>query len=319
MSGENKKHTSFLVEDDGQSDDFDKMENTGLLIKEDSVGLLNFESIARYRCRQINITKVLDDTTFSSDIKTQYLLSATKTASKCFHVQLEDYIYNIDPKAMEIVFEVVKPVEFIRNNIKFLQNEKAEVTDVLNIKELNQNWENFKQDKLPKSEFFKKLKEQSAEAAEDFIKTGNNEFSKVSVLNEILNKNLFYHILLKVNLKDRLKDFSFTQFSQLFPHLELTTHVTKTKFSEDANTTVFKLLGTLQRDNLSEDDLRKQYDEIYKPMIKFAFTEFDYIYRITYTSDTKTGILLDATASLSERIKNNFETITQFQIKKVEL
>ena len=65
--------------------------------------------------------------------------------------------------------------------------------------------------------------------------------------------------------------------------------------------------------------MKKQYDEIYKPMLKYSFTDYDYIYRITYTLSKSTGVLLDGKVLLDEKIKNNFECITQFDIKQVEL
>lgn len=280
---------------------------------------LNFEKIARYRCTQINLTKVADNVTFSSEIKTQYLLSTVKNQIKYFHIKLEDYVYALHPKEIEIAFQITEPIEFLRNNLKFTQNENAEIIDILNINQLKQDWQTFKQVKLPKIDFFQKLKEQNPKATEDIIRTGDKEFSNVSVLKNIIDKNLFYHILLKANIGEDLKDFIANQPSQIFPNQNLCINVVKSKVSEDESTTVFRLVGTLQRENISIDSLRKQYNEIYKPLIKFSFTEFDYIYRITYTLDTKTGLLIDANASLSEKVKNNYEYITQFQIKKVEL
>ena len=54
-------------------------------------------------------------------------------------------------------------------------------------------------------------------------------------------------------------------------------------------------------------------------MLKYSYTDYDYVYRITYTLDKKTGILLDGKALLIEKIKNNFENLTQFEVKQIEL
>jgi len=59
-------------------------------------------------------------------------------------------------------------------------------------------------------------------------------------------------------------------------------------------------------------------DEVYKPLLKFSFTEFNFIYNITYTIDSK-GVLTEASALVYEFIKNNFEIITQFKLNKVDL
>ena len=280
---------------------------------------LYFEPIARYRCTQINITKALNDITFSSDIKSQYLLSSAQNEKKYFYIQLEDYIYKIDPRALEVSFELVKPIEFIKNNIKFSQNDNAQIDKILNIRKIEKDWLYFRENKLPKINFYKQLKSQSKKAANDFITTGNIEFSNEKVFKNNLYKNLFYYILLKSNIGDNLKDYLFTQYSQIFPEQQLEVKVKKKKIAATENITKFKLVGELQKDKLSEENLIKQYNEIYQPLLKYAFTEFNYIYRIIYTLDNKTGLLLDAKASLNEKVKNNFETITQFELNQVEL
>lgn len=89
--------------------------------------------------------------------------------------------------------------------------------------------------------------------------------------------------------------------------------------SKDELTTVYRLVGKLNRANLNNKHLLSLYNEYYKPLLKFSYTEFDCIYRIVYTLDNETNMLIDAQLSMSEKIKNNYESITQFTIKTVEL
>lgn len=280
---------------------------------------LEFKNAARYRCTQVNLTKLLNEITFSSTIKTQYLLSTAKKDVKYFHTLLEDYIYEIDPPAMKVVFEAIQPVEFIRNDIKFSQNERGEVEQILNFSQLQRKWNIFRDKDLPNLEFYKRLKEQNEAAIKDMIQTGNKEFSKIENLINNIDKNLFYHVLLRANVGNDLADYTLRQGSQLFPNLELVTDVVKRKVSEDDKKVVYHLVGTLRRDSIDDKKLSAQYDKLYKPVIKYSYSEFDYIYRIVYTLNAETGILLDAQVSLSEKVKNNYETITQFTIEKVEL
>ncbi|GAB2703771.1 hypothetical protein GCM10027037_32070 [Mucilaginibacter koreensis] len=275
--------------------------------------------MARYRCEQININQVAGNTAFSSEIKTQYLLSATNSSNKSYYIKLEDYLYALDPKTMEVAFQIVEPVEFIRNNIKFVQNTAGEITDVLNLEQLRNDWIKFKTDRLPHIDFFKQLQTQNSKTTDDMLNTGDAEFASSESFKSIIDKNLFYHILLKANAGDALPDFTFNQLSQLFPGQYLDVDVEVKKVSENALTKAYVLTGHLNRHNISEEALKKQYDEIYKPLVKYNFTEFDYTYRITYTLDTATGILIDAYATMAEKIKNNYESITEFKIRRVEL
>jgi len=49
------------------------------------------------------------------------------------------------------------------------------------------------------------------------------------------------------------------------------------------------------------------------------FTEFDYIFNVTYSVESRTNTLLGANVLLNEKIKNNIEAITKFKIHQVEL
>jgi len=305
-----KRKNSFLFED-----------SDGSVIKSvrQQAEKLEFSKIARYRCSQITVTQLNGEVTFSAEIGAQYLLSTAKKAANILHVKLEDYIYQTDPKAMEAALTLVEPLEYLKNNIIFTQNRKGEFVEIFNFQRLTREWENFRDNKLSQIEFYQKLKEQSTKAAEDIINTGNMEFSDPVNIKSTLSRNLFYHILLRANVGEELDNYKVSQLSQLFPNQMLYTDVTISKVSEDASTITLQLVGDLNRENISDENLKKQYDELYKPVIKFNFSEFDQIYRIIYTIDLKTGLLIDAKAYLSESIKNNYESVTNFDLRRVEL
>lgn len=130
-----------------------------------------FEKKARYRCSQTNVTKALDSVTFSSDIKTQYLLSVAKHKNLFFHVLLEDYVYEIIPKELEASFELIKPVELLKNDIKFIQQDKkAQTSNILNFSLIEKKWKEFKDETLPNIDFYKKNKTTKSRICRGFYK-----------------------------------------------------------------------------------------------------------------------------------------------------
>lgn len=129
-----------------------------------------------------------------------------------------------------------------------------------------------------------------------------------------ISKGYFGEVLLDFGDKDKV-----SQQSQLFPNINLKINVVKSVVSNDESTTTYRLVGTLDRENLNENEMKNLYEKFYQPIIKFSFTEFDYIYRITYEVDNETGQLLKSTASLKEFVKNNYDVITKFELRKVEL
>lgn len=278
-----------------------------------------YTPLARYRCKQTNVTKALDQTTFVAHISTQYLVAQSPDRKNVFKFQLEDYIPQIHPEGLQASFDLVTPIEYIRNHAQLEISEDGGIHSVLNLLQLNQQWHTFKENQLPKIQFFQQLQSANPVASQDFVQKANKEFSDETTCIRLFDKNLFFHIFLRSLVGIHLKDFQITEFSQLFPHFPLTTKVQKTIVSENSETTTLRLVGVLELSPADYEKVKALYDEIYLPILKFSFSSFDQIYRITYTIDTKTGILLDARATLSERIKNNFETTTQFELQRIEL
>lgn len=110
-----------------------------------------------------------------------------------------------------------------------------------------------------------------------------------------------------------------TQQSQIFPNIKLDIAIVKTRVSNDGTFATYRLVGTLNENCFNVSDLFKLYDEIYKPIIKYSFTTFNMIYRINYTIDTKTGLLMNANASIKEQVKNNYESVSKFNLRRIEL
>ncbi|WP_128330558.1 LysM domain-containing protein [Apibacter sp. HY039] len=275
---------------------------------------------ARYRCRQDNLITIDGTPNFSCELKTQYLFSTLdKEEQKYLNVTLEDYITSIQPQGMQEAFELIKQIELIRNQIIFTQDNTGIISKIHNLGTLENNWKRFLNKEVKNIPFFQELEKRSSDTIKDFIKNGNKEFSSNRELAEVLDKNLFYHILLKANLEDDLKEYTLNQQSQIFPNIKLQTQIVKSIATEDDLTTTYRLVGTLNKENLDEKELLRLYTEMYQPLIKFSYTEFDYIYRITYVIENKTGLLINASASLSEQIKNNYEIITKFELKMIEL
>lgn len=276
-----------------------------------------FIPIARYRCSQQNSTRALSEVRFSAEIKSEYLLSKLEKDKTYYHVGLKDYVYLVHPNEMGSFFDLAREVEFVRNNVQFSQEEKEKIT-IHNISEILTNWEHCKNEIIPKLPFFKVMQEKDPSAAIDFLNKGDEEFLDEEKLVGILNANLFYHILWKM-IANNLNSYNFVQPSQIFPKITLNINVNKTIISEKGNIKTYKLTGKWDKEKLPMEELINIYDEIYKPLLRFSFTEYDFIYNITYTVDTTKGILLEAIALVYEKIKNNFEVISQFKLETTEL
>ncbi|MFV0531769.1 MAG: hypothetical protein ACK5MD_10095 [Flavobacteriales bacterium] len=273
---------------------------------------------ARYRCSQSNLILIDGKSNFSCEIKTQYLFSILEKKETQFKsIELEDYVTAIEPKNMQDAFDMIKRIELLRNNIIFT-NTEDKIEKIHNIGTLQKDWELFSKHKINSLHFFKELQERNPQSIREFISNGDKEFSNEKQLSEVIDKNLFFHVLLK-SLNENLEEYSIVQKSQIFPSIDLKANVTNSKVTEDELATTYRLVGTLEKESIDEKILQNLYSNMYQPLIKFSYTEFDFIYRITYIIENKTGLLKNANVSIKESVKNDYEVITKFELKQVEL
>lgn len=289
------------------------------IIKSGNMESLNFENAIRYRCEQLNISRINNEIiTLSANTIYEFLVKKAKDTS-IFNVGLTDSDFSVEPAVYEPGLQFAQKLDKLKLPITFNISDDGFIKEIFNHNEIEHRWKNFRDNELQNAEIYQQLHAQSPKQAEDIIITGNKEFLDQNNLSNMMDKNLFFHLFTKSFLGNQLKNYQLQQFSQIFPNVELKTDVVKSIVREDENLATYRLVGTLNRENLSDEMLKNMYDSIYKSSLKFNYTAFDFIYRINYTVDKDTGLLQEGKASIAEKIKNNFEVITEYKIKQVEL
>lgn len=290
-----------------------------LINSRDMINSNEFSEKSRYRCEQLNISRLNSEIiTLSASTYSEFLIEKIENA-EVFKLDIIDSFFEVNPIIYKKGFEFSQKLEKLRYPITFSISTAGVVDKIFNKKEIAEKWGKFRDHDLLNDEMYKQLSSQAPDQANDIITTGNKEFLENENISLTLDKNLFYHIFFRAFKGEYLNDFQLKQYSQLFPNIDLVTDVVKSKVKENEDSITYRLVGTLNRNNLSDNVLKDMYDKIYKPTIKYNYTEFDFIYRITYIIDKNNNFLIEAKASIAEKIKNNFEVITEYNIKQVEV
>ncbi|WP_419495114.1 LysM peptidoglycan-binding domain-containing protein [Chryseobacterium bernardetii] len=289
------------------------------LHKTQNIKALNFNHKSRYRCEQLNITRVNNEViTMSANTYIEFLVKKVEY-SNIFDIDVTDFTFNVDPAVFEKGFEFSHKFEKIKSPITVEVSKYGTVNRIYNRDDIEKRWINFRDSELMNDDVFKQLSSQAPAQAKDVIDTGNKEFLQEENFAKMLDKNLFYHIFFRAFQGAGLENYTIHQYSQIFPNINLSTDVVKSLVNEDENLVTYRLVGTLNRENLSEEILTEMYNQIYKPTLKYSYSEFDFVYRITYTIDKKSNFMTEGKASIAEKVKNNFEIITEYKIKQVEV
>lgn len=275
----------------------------------------------RYRCEQVNLIKVNDIPTMHSTIRTEYLTEIDLKQQKA-KVSIQDYTQELSDEGMALALEMVRYIETIKGNVRFKLSGNGKISDISNMTELRSNWENFRDNVLPGLEMFRELKSLNMQAAKDIIYYGDLEFSDSRILINQYEKNLFFHMLFDeymTNTSVNPLGDSIMFISQIFQNITLKLNREPFLAAENEQTATYRKVGVLDKALIDEGELKRQYNQLYLPLVKYNYTSFNYEYILEYTIDKKTNLLLDGNVSIIESIKNNYESICSFQIKQVKL
>ncbi|WP_308006211.1 LysM peptidoglycan-binding domain-containing protein [uncultured Chryseobacterium sp.] len=279
---------------------------------------VKFPRKTRYRCEQFNTTKLEDRITFHCNTKKEYVVEKDAASTKA-KVRLKEYLYKINPENMALAIEAVKELEFDKENVIFELESDNTIKRVQNFSEIKEKWELFKP-RLKSSEFYRQVEKISPKAAEDIIKGGGVEFESEANLRKTYDKSLLYHVLFNDYdaRKKSIQNSTLKFISQIFVDIHIELELQHSIIKEDDYFIEFRTVGTLLRDKIDSSLLEQQYNKFYKPIIEYGFSEYNYDYRIRRMVDKKTGTIVNASALMKEEVKNNYQLVTQFDLKQIE-
>lgn len=280
-----------------------------------------FTPAARYRCNQDNIILIDGQPHFSCETKTQYVLSQNENFPYSLCINIEDYINSIHPKELKDCFDSIREIELLRTGVILSFRKEKQQWEIENIDELHNRWTCFLDKEMGRIPFFEELKNRNAEAVSDFITKGNREFSDPIEFLDVLDKNYFYHLLFISKQNDNDRNNSHIVFhSQIFPDVKCPIIVSAKKENSDKEKkTKIILTGELDRTSIDKEKLRKLYAEIYQPLIQYSFSEYNFIYTVECELDNTTGLICNAHVYTEEMVKNNYQIISQFELRRVDL
>jgi hypothetical protein len=307
----------FKFFDDGKILDTNNSSNINTENKtEDHIGqAVTLE--ARYRCEQMNTTKVEDNISFHCTTKKQYHLAYYGTNKA--RISLEQFLYKINPEVLKDAIVATEPLEYNKENVLVGLSNDNIIERIINFKEIKDKWDSFKPE-LMQTSFYKELLKHDFKAAEGFMNGGDTEFGSEANLLKTYEKAFFFHIIfndydpwIDRPVKQRIK-FN----SQIFVNVPIELELTHGIIDENSETVEIMTVGKLVKEELNNTVLKEQYDKFYKPMIEYDFTEYNYEYIVRRVIDKKTTLILSAKANLKEEVKYNYQFITQFDLKKID-
>lgn len=281
-----------------------------------------FEQKARYRCEQINVSKVDGNTVHFVEQKFQYLLEQS-IKQKIARVKLEEHLYDFNPAILNLSFEFISKTEFIKNNVLFsFSDNNGRIKEILNKSNINSAWIKFRDQEFEKSDFIKKLAQTNPSAIKELKDLGDKQFSTdYALAEEEYRRNLFYYCCFDKFLVDRIEDIkpeNFPFMSTIVPPIVVPLEFRYDKITEENGILKLRKVGTLKLNPETISEIEKKYDEIHKPNIKYSFTEYKLEFRTRIEFDIEKKMIETADVFIMEQIADNIENNCEFHMKRLQ-
>ncbi|SHM14945.1 LysM domain-containing protein [Chryseobacterium carnipullorum] len=283
-------------------------------------GELDFNQQARYRCEQINTSKFNNNLVHYVEQHFQYLLKHNLSLETGY-VKLEDYNKEISPKFLEETFDFIEKTDRIKNNVLFnLDIETGKPKQILNKKEINDNWLYFKQKEFYNIPFIKKIGETNRGAVEELLDMGDQQFSLSANNEEEYWRDFFYFCCFDQYLfkESQWENVKFDFISTIVPPIIIPLNLRYDKIDENDGIVSIRKVAEYEMSEKLLTEIRNRYDELHRAVVKYDFTAYKIIFRSTIEMNTKTKTINNARVVLKEEISDNIENECIFTVKKLE-
>lgn len=281
----------------------------------------DFKLKTRYRCEQVNTSKMNGNLVHFLQQNFQYLVKSNFT-NNGFYVELEDHHFDFNPTYLNPSFGFISKTEFIKNKIFFqISKENGRLTKISNKKEVNESWQEFKKNKFYNDDFIMQLMKTNTHAVEELCAMGDRQFAEdYPLMEEEYRRNLLYFTLFDKILVQKIDNIENEQFnfsSTIVPPIIIPIEFRYDKISEEDHIIKFRKVGKVKLNDTLISEIKQKYDEIHKPSIKYNYTEYKIEFRVRGEFNTEKKIIENADLFIIEQIADNIENHCEFHLKKL--
>lgn len=269
----------------------------------------NLHDVARYRVEQEVSIKLNRTPVNNTTVKTDYTVKRDVQNPLFYSVRVDEHISKITPNAHQPVLDVVKQVDIIKSNVDVLINYHTGKPEIItNHQSIIFEWMAFKEEYLKKYDFIRA--EATRQNALDFLSVFDGQINShdqlVSGLNSQVFFDTFFDYFLVPHPQGFESDLTIHYHSLLFQNVVTPLVVNQKIIRETPETVLFRKTG-IPKDDIDIDRIKKQYDEQYRPVIDYQFSEYQSGYDATIEFNTDKKYIEYADIKMSESVKNNIE------------
>lgn len=282
----------------------------------------NPDLIFKYRCEQTVITKLNGIPTNTATTKREFQLKKIFEKDNLFiEIKILDNIIEMNPAQYQEAINLVSELDNIKCDgiILKVDNEKGEIVEITNHQEIIKKWKNHRSLLESKYNFIRDAK--SKEYLEIFIDTAGKQIENEKTLIDDLKMKMFFEVIFNrhlVNAKDKMEDYSRTVYSQLFEGEVVELKIRQDLLRESEDQILVRKVSSISNTTKNSAILEKKYDEKFKPMLQYKFSEYNVSFRERVVYNDKLHLPEEGEITIIEEVKNNIQLLVNYNFRKIE-
>ncbi len=297
-----------------------------LLIKKEKVtnevlaeDITGDNSYARYRCEQTVLMKLNGVVHSHADTKREFLVTKNHDNNELIvEIELVENIVEAYKKELELAIKLISEIDIIKSSVKVNVSKSGKIDKLLNHSEILNKWRDKKN--LLNSDFSFIRNNKTEEDFKNFIELNNQQFQNPEVLISELNNRFFFDIFFDRYLvaDNYLDSYSKTYYSQLFDSYAVNLNFNQDILNESPNQVELRKVSSFPKSSLNNSFLVAQYDNKFKPIVKYKFSEYNYSVRERCIINTDERWIEQSDITIIEEVKNNVQVLIEYKLRKIE-
>ncbi len=279
----------------------------------------NLQDVVRYRVEQevsIKLNKIPVNNTI---VKTDYTVKHNHNEPLFYSVYVDDHISKTSPDAHQTLLDIVKEIDIIKSNVDLLINADTGRPEVLkNHHVIIDEWNIFKENFFKKNEFIRA--KETRQGIQDFMSVFDEQIHSHEQLIAGLGSQIFFDTFFNyylVHTQGFESDSGMNYHSQLFKDIITPLVVSQKIIQENPKTVTIRKTG-VPKGNINVAKIKEQYDERYKPVIDYQFSEYQVKYDAQIEFNTARNHIEYADIRMNECIRNNVEMDIHCRIWRIQ-
>lgn len=290
--------------------------------KEEELPVKEYTFEEKYRCEQTVVTKLNGIPTNTAITKREFQVKKTlEDEDLLYEVSILDNIIEVNPNQYQEAIDLVADLDLVKCNEIVLQINKktGEVEKIVNHQDIIQKWNEHKNKLESKYDFVRNPDGQ--EAVKNFIETSEKQITIEKTLIEDLRSKMFFEVFFNkylVNADDKMEKYTKTLYSQLFTGQKIELEIRQDLLRESEKQILIRKVSSIKDSLKKSSNFEKMYEEKYKPILQYKFSEYNASYRERVVYNEDLHIPNEGEVTIIEEVKNNIQLMISYNYKKIE-